>query len=254
MTNEKMVLLIQQGKTEYIAPLWTKVNDLISMLAGKVLGNYPEQYQQLKEDMVNESYFAFLKAIKSFDPNLGKFTTYLGWQVRRSFTVVIQGYSYNNPLDNSISYDTPIDDESEITIADTLEDITAENDLLFLENKIIESLKADFMDELLSIVSDTKGKELVTYMLENDCGVTEASHILYGGDSPVPTYNYYKALGQMRRYAHKSSVQERLEFWGFDDLIKYNTGLGSFKQRQFTSSVELSVMKRERLENKLINK
>ncbi len=254
MTNEEMVLLIQQGKTEYVAPLWTNVHNLISMLAGKVLDNYPEQHQQLKEDMVNESYFAFLKAIKSFDPNLGKFTTFLGWQVRRSFTVVIQGYSHNNPLDNSISYDTPIDNESEVTIADTLEDITAENDMQALESRITESLKSDFMTELTSIVSDSIGKELIAYMIKHDCGITEASHKLYGESAPVPTYNYYKAISQMRRYAHKSSVQERLEFWGFDDLIKYNTSLGSFKQKQFTSSVELSVMKRERLQNKLINK
>ena len=67
MTNEELCTQIQNGHDEYIPELWDQVSDFIAWRAHKYLmSSTPEHKQQLKDDMINQSYFHFLKAIETY--------------------------------------------------------------------------------------------------------------------------------------------------------------------------------------------
>ncbi|MDF2855854.1 MAG: hypothetical protein K0Q87_1705 [Neobacillus sp.] len=62
MSNEELVKLLQDGKPEYIPQLWDQVYRFICLLAKKRLIGEAEHIKKLEDDLVNESYFDFLKA------------------------------------------------------------------------------------------------------------------------------------------------------------------------------------------------
>ena len=88
-TVEELALKVQQGEKEYMSQLWESVNRFISMQASKMLDGYPDHYRELLPDMVNEAYFALLKAVKDFEPGKGMFLTYLGYHIKNAFTTVL---------------------------------------------------------------------------------------------------------------------------------------------------------------------
>lgn len=111
-TNEELVQRIQSGQREDIAQLWEQVEDFIIYLADRYLWNYPPECRQLHGDMVNQSYFYFLRAVDHYKPGKGMFTTYLAYHVKNAFQEVLQGRTArtkNEPLNSSVSLDKPID-------------------------------------------------------------------------------------------------------------------------------------------------
>ena len=64
MTNEELVIKIQQGHSEYIGDLWVQVADFINMQAGKYLDNFPAHYRDLQGDMLSQAYFTFWALLK----------------------------------------------------------------------------------------------------------------------------------------------------------------------------------------------
>jgi len=250
ISNEEMAKAIQQGEDGYIPVLWNCVYRFIDTLACKFLEDYPKHYWQLREDMVNESYFAFLRAIEDFDQERGRFTTFLSWKLRNTFKEVIQGGTRGRDLlSDAVSLDTPLNGTDDLTIAETLPELHSDPH----SDPHRGILKAEysrgvstFLDEALKHVTDEAGKRLIKFMYVHNCGLTEATRRLYGEDVPVPVYQYNKALAQIRRFATKDSIRNKLEFWGVDDFISCaGTSISSFKKRGFTSSVEVAVMKRE---------
>ena len=82
MTNEELAIKIQSGHTEYVPELWEKIAAFVEWRAKKYLAEYPPHYQDLKDDLVNEGYFAMLRAAKDYDDNKGAFLTYLSYHIR----------------------------------------------------------------------------------------------------------------------------------------------------------------------------
>lgn len=94
------------------------------------LDNFPEHYRALRGDMVNESYAYFLTAIEKYNPEKGTFLNYLTWYIRNAFEVAVYNGRgsgrKNDPLNQAISLETPIDDTEDLMLVDTLADETAE--------------------------------------------------------------------------------------------------------------------------------
>ena len=91
MNNEEMVKAIQEGKKEYMVLLWNQCEKFIEYQADMYLRQFPDHYKEQKNDMVNESYFALLNAVESFDPEQGSFVSYLTWHLRNAFCKALLG-------------------------------------------------------------------------------------------------------------------------------------------------------------------
>ncbi|KIR01694.1 RNA polymerase sigma factor RpoD [Lachnospiraceae bacterium TWA4] len=91
MTNEELVKEIQLGHDvqSNIATLWEQVEKFIYM----ILLPFKENYKQEYEDLVQESYFALLDAVKGYEADKGcKFTTYLSYWIKQKAISYIHTY------------------------------------------------------------------------------------------------------------------------------------------------------------------
>ena len=205
------------------------------------------------EDLINESFFYFLKAIETYDPEISLFTTHLGWQIRPAFRKIIQGYAKkSDPLNNCLSIDVPISEDEDLLLSDTLTDTSAENDMKALELAEHNNGIKIFLSEAFSHIKSPEGLSIIQYMLANNCGLTQAIRNLYGQENTKEnTYigKYRSALSNIRIFALRN--KSKMLFWDIDDYISYSGTLSSFKNNQFTSSVELSVLKKELREETL---
>lgn len=246
MSNEELAVKIRNGHSEYIPLLWERVSRFIDMQAGKYLDGFPEHYRALRGDMVNEAYFTFIEAVGSYDPEKGKFTTWLSWHIRNAFTVVLMGgrskREQKEPLNAAVGLDVPISDTEDITLADTLLDETSESYYRRLEDESFWESVNRFLDEAIEHIGNNKGREIVRYMFDNSCNIGTASKALYG-DEPVPYEHYRKAMRQLRHYMDYSTAKKQMAAIGLDDYV-YGWGTRAWKNHRFTSAVELVAIKR----------
>lgn len=217
MTNEELATKVQQGDTELIPLLWEQVSRFIDMQAGKYLDSFPDHYRVLRGDMVNESYAHFLTAIEKYDPERGSFLTCLGWYIRSAFEAVAYsgrgGRQKNDPLNQAVSLDTPIDDTEDLTLTDMLIDETAEEPYRELEDLALWRSVRKLLYEAVEHAADKVGSSLVQYMFDNGCKLGVASKALYG-DKPVPYERYRKAMRQIRSYMGYSQVKKQVKRHG----------------------------------------
>lgn len=85
MTNEELALLIQQGHTEYIPQLWDNLYRLIYKLCYAMYRKNSDRFSHYgitADDVLQQSYFGFLAAVKAYSPDKGfKLTSYLHYHL-----------------------------------------------------------------------------------------------------------------------------------------------------------------------------
>lgn len=251
MTNEKIVWKIRQGSGEYIPVLWDNIAPFVEWKASRYLSEYPQHYQNLKEDLVQEGYFAMLEAVKSYDDEKGAFTTYLSYYLKNSFKAVIfsgRGQrKEKDPLNNTMSIDSPIDDAEGLTLADMIIDETAEGYYRRMEDIDFWESVNSFLSEAINHIKNKKGREVIRYMLKTGGTIKEAQEALYPGK--VQLYEQYRSgITELKRYMRRSIAKKEMRLIGLDDYV-YGWGLKSWKNHLFTSSVEVEVVRRIELDN-----
>ena len=245
MTNEELVKQIQNGEREYIEQLWEQVADLVRYLADKHLLKYPSHYQQYHEDMVQQSYFYFLKAIEGYQEEKGSFTSYLSYYVRNAFNEVLQGRSIrqqNEPLNNALSVDLPLSDTEDLTLAEMLIDDTAEGYYRRLEDEDFWLDVGRVLHKAVDVVSPDY-QEFFHTMIDHGTGVTDTLRIMGVSLKEKDRYysRYREGLYKMRRYL-RGYIRKTKDI-ALEECISYYTGVGSWKNRQYTSVVEQAVIR-----------
>lgn len=244
MTNEELALKIQSGHDEYIPLLWDSVSAFIEWKAKKYLSEY-SQYKDLKDDLINEGYFAMLEAVKGYKADKGAFTTYLSYHLKNSFKTVILGgrgqRQVKEPLNNAVSIDILIDDTEDLTLADMIIDETAEAYYRRLEDADFWENVRHFLYEAIDHVKNEKGQKIIRYMYENGATRKEAAEKLY------PHQAFYEqvraAFYELRRYMGRATTRKQMQLIGLDNYI-YGWGVGAWKRHGFTSSVEYEAIRR----------
>lgn len=143
-SNEDLVLLIQQGHTEYIPELWESCRKVLFMLAARLCDKFSERMVSCgytREDIEQDCFLILLKMIEAYDPCKGyKFTSYANFHIKAYFLRDVLGYDrskkeFVKPLNGASSLDKPIGDgeDEELTPMSLLEDETAE---LAFENTV----------------------------------------------------------------------------------------------------------------------
>ena len=115
MDNEKLADMIHQGGAEELIPvLWEKVRKLVYMLSEKFYRLNKELCDRRDVDIWDikqESYTAYLYALKSFDISKGyKFTTYLKMPFKNAVNDLLGRSKQlkNEPLNNCQSLNKPV--------------------------------------------------------------------------------------------------------------------------------------------------
>lgn len=245
MTNEELVKQIQNGEREYIEQLWEQVADLVRYLADKHLLKYPSHYQQYHEDMVQQAYFSFLRAVEGYQEGKSGFTSYLAYHVRNAFNEVLQGRSIrqqNEPLNNALSVDLPLSDTEDLTLADMLIDETAEGYYRRLEDEAFWLDVGRVLHKAVDVVSPDY-QEFFHAMIDHGTGVTDTLRIMGVNLAEKSRYydRYREGLRKMRGYLRRY-VRDTKDI-ALEECISYYTGIGSWKNQRFTSVVEQAVIR-----------
>lgn len=135
MTNEQLAGFIQRGESDELIPiLWERVRKLLYMKSEQIYRQYKDRFAQCGVevwDLKQESYTAFLEAVKAYKSDSGlKFTSFLKYPFRNAVNELIglrTSRTINEPLNNSTSLNKPLDSSEDdvITLLDTLADDTA---------------------------------------------------------------------------------------------------------------------------------
>lgn len=249
MTNEELVLMIRAGRDELIPQLWDQVAKFINYRADKYLLNFPDHYSFYKDDMINESYEWFLKAIKNYKMGDRTFISYLTYYLQKAFAMAVFGTqsdrAQHKPLNTAVSIDKPIDDDEEITISDTLPDEAAEEAFIDIEHKGYWEDVRSFLRDGINHISDQSTRELLMCMLNHNCSRVRALEFMGEDAAAYDKYSnkYNNGIAYLRKYMKKTAARKRAALIGLDCAI-YGGGIRRWKNNLFTSEVEKVAIKR----------
>ena len=126
MSNEELVAVIQAGAPERMGELWEQVDGLVKWKAKQVMAALCGRCGVDFDDLYQSGYPALVAAVESYEPERGAFSTWFMYHLKTAFAEAT-GYrtksGRNEPLNNSISLDTPLNDDSD---SDTMMEVVAD--------------------------------------------------------------------------------------------------------------------------------
>lgn len=129
MTNEKLAIEYQQGDNAALSALWERTEKLIYKLCHHFYNRNVDRctsHGVVLEDLFQESFFALADAARAYKKDKQyKFTSYLNYPLKNRFNALI-GVRKKEPLNNCTSLNTPITEDSETEIGETIPDPVAE--------------------------------------------------------------------------------------------------------------------------------
>ena len=270
MSNEQLVLAIQQGDQEAIEQLWLQIEKFIAARADDYLQHCPDEHKSLKEDIVQQAYFSMLDAVRRYDSEKGSFLTYFSKCLKKPFReAVLSGRGSRqekDPLNSCDSLDRVLfesDDGSVLTLADVVVDKQPGEQTEYVIDKGHAAVEdADFNESLSRYVrqliaeNSTKiGADIHNYMLDHDCTFRDAVLHLYGEDIRSnrkirSKYEYHKHKTEFNirnKWTTPSAQAERkklmLDVLSIGRYGLRDTGLRYFRENDM-SSVEAAVIRR----------
>lgn len=126
-----MACLIKGGNKDLIPDLWEAVKNFVFMYCNRFYNSNTELCRSVDvelEDLTQESYFALLRAVESYEPEKEyKLLTYMTYHLKNMFNELtgLRAKKYE-ALNRAMSLYTPMNDnDTELidTVADTAEDI-----------------------------------------------------------------------------------------------------------------------------------
>lgn len=141
MTNETMAILIQDGDKSLYGALWGRIYRLICKLCNNVCIKHSGRMERLGleyDDLIQESYFAFLDAVRGYQPDSGyKFTVYLKYPFMTHINELLQ-FRTTKQRGNAGMFTIPLQteiDDTGHTIAELIPDPKAEEVLYSIDVK-----------------------------------------------------------------------------------------------------------------------
>jgi len=240
MTNEELCKAAADGDVTAVNRLWEQADRLFYMFADRLYYRYSDCAAACgaeRDDFQQVSYFAFLDAVTAYNrkPERDvKFSSFAGLHVkRRIYDLLGLRTSKREPLDHSVSLDTPIGDDDGLTIAETLADTTAGKPFEDIENADNDILRSvERLPEKMAAVVKTKfwqDKTLTEIGAELELSPKQASNL------------YRRAMQKLRRDKRIRQIHD--DYYKTANLFRH-TGRQFFKENGM-SSVEWHLLKLE---------
>jgi len=239
MTNEELVALIQSGEREHLAELWEQVEKFVAMQAGKKARALEGFGGVTAEDLYQSGYIALVAAADSYDPAAG--CAFIGWLALALKTAFAEAAGYRtsrrDPLEYSASLDTPLDDESGLTLGDLQEDPAAQA-MQDVENNIwLEQLRAALQKAMAELPAEQRDTLRLRYYARQTREQIAAKTGVY------PETARQRELKALRALRRRRELQQFVEL---RTPYYLRVGVREF-QRMGESAVERIAAYRERL-------
>lgn len=119
----ELVALIQQGRNDLLCDLWEELRGLVAWHAARyyfalvsVNGAAPVEV----DDLVQTGFIAMVEALGVYDPARGPFKALFKFYIKKAFRTAIG--RFREPLNNYVSLDEPLTEDSEETRLDFIPD------------------------------------------------------------------------------------------------------------------------------------
>lgn len=231
MSNEELVTAIQAGETERMGDLWEQVAGLVKWKANHVMTALDLRGNPCGvelEDLMQSGYIAMVESVHYYNPESGvAFSTCLIKRLKTIFAE-ITGYrtksGQNEPLNNSLSLDKTIDDETEgATLGELVPDPKAAATMQAIDERVWQDQLHEALEAALAALPEQSADVL---RLRHYQGLSVADVGQLRGTTPENVRQLEsKAIRQLR----KLSVARHLRpFYDFDFYC--GTGLGAFQR------------------------
>lgn len=229
--QEEYINRIRQGERDLIYPLWELLKPLTMRFLTRYINISKSKGERLfdKDDLLQESYIALLRALDYWDPQKGAFSAVYLWMIQ-SGTQAVRGSKGKDIIFKALSLDMPINNsesDSIITLGDTVEDNTASECFEEAEQRAyIKELRAAFEEINKQLNSEQIAAIRAKYYKDNS--------MVQGMSMDQIRAAERKAM----RIYHNPLNRKKLE--RFVDIRYSNVGFKSFINNQ-ASSVELMI-------------
>lgn len=179
MTNEELVICIQNGSKEYLQLLWTQVEKYIKLWANKyAFGTYSGQCLALgvtADDLYQVGYFAVINAIETYKPDAGKtFLSWLTFYIQNWFNTTLKinkqagkYYGQSDALLHSCSLDQKsANNDTDLDIKDFIPDRLAEQAFVQVEDSMYQAQVRRDLVEAIDQLPGTYAKIISAYYFD----------------------------------------------------------------------------------------
>ena len=179
MTNEQLASIIQQdGESSDLLPvLWNRVKKLCFMFCDRFYNKYADSFTACGCDLTDcrqESYFAFIKAVKAYKPEKDfKLSAYLNTWIKQQMRELLGIHNAERinrkPLDNAASLDAALpgsDEDKELSLHDVIEDNTAQEAFESLLDDIADEHARKIIEAALNKLEERERKIIVLYFFK----------------------------------------------------------------------------------------
>lgn len=229
MSNEELVTEIQNGATGRMGELWGQVEKLVKWKANRIMTEIMVNDRQCGvefDDLYNTGYIAMAEAVKTYKPSAGGFATWFMFYLQSAFSAVTGIRTqrvYNDPLNNYISLDKPLnEDKGGITLADTIIDTAGEAVLISIEDALWYKQLEAAVDRAIGNLAE-KQREILRLRYWDNKTLEDISQ-QYGISRERVRVIEREAIHQLQQ---PRNAQILYPFWNFDYYS--GTSLTSFR-------------------------
>lgn len=245
MSNEELVAVIQAGAPERMGELWEQVDGLVKWKAKQVVAALCGRCGVDFDDLYQSGYPALVAAVESYEPERGAFSSWFLYHLKNAFSEATgcrTKSGRNEPLNNSISLDTPLSDDSDSdTMMEVVADPNGQRPTQSVEEAIFHQQLRDALDASLSAIPE-QSAEILRLRYYHGLTLAEVGDIRGTGVERIRQMES-KALRQIR----KPSIACHLRpFYDFDFYC--GTGLGAYQHTGMSIQERYLMIDEERRE------
>lgn len=248
MSNEELVAVIQAGETERMGELWEQVAGLVKWKAKRIMtvldawGGRGVEF----DDLYHSGYPALVEAVETYDRAAGgAFSSWFMFYLKSAFAATT-GFrtrrGQNEPLNNALSLDTPLTDDSDSgTMMEVVADPDGQQLIQTVEDTIFQQQLHDALETVLAEIPEQYSEVLrLRYM--GDMTLSEVGQLCGVGYESIRKMEL-KALREIRRPRYTARLRP---FWCFDYYS--GAGLGAFKKTGMSIQEKYLIGEEDRLE------
>lgn len=242
MTNEELAVIIKQGNTQLMERLYLQNKGVIYQYAYWYYTKYRTRCDSsgiVMDDLIQEGYFALCDAVQAYKPESGyKFLAFIKYPIQNRFNALV-GYrvkkDLQEPINNAMSFDTPVHNTEKLTVGDTVTDEYAQQNMENVLERIYNTELHNALDKAMTYLTDRQRGVIYKYYYGGAVFAQIAEQ--YGVSLTAVTADHRKALNTLRRFKCRKYLAEFAKDIGYTNYTV-----------EMRKSADMAMLQKEKLE------